>query len=451
MTKILSKEQLQGNINMWHRDLASKINGGAKLAYDPSNSYEFSGVLTSFRRFGKIAFGKLLSTYGSVQFMVREEEFKDSAVPFKDLLSDLVIGAHVRVRGYPALTHTMEPTILASTLRILEKSRSPFPDKWNGVSSEMKRKIRYQETLVNHDVHDVFVKRSRFIKTIRDILDSFGFLEVDTPILHNAACGAQARSFVTNEASSTGHSFNLRIAPETYLKRMTAGGYHKIFEIGKQFRNEGIDPTHMPEFTSCEWYEAYTNASEQLCQFKEFLLTLSDELGLNIGDLCMVEVSFRDLYDQHCPIKLENTPNNEVDNNFKKYVRPALSVDTPDNNNTIYFVTDYPAHLAPLAKRCDHDENFVEMWQMIWKGQEVVKCYTELTDPVLQRQLLEEQMRNKTSGVDEEAMELDEAFLQAMEFGMPPQSGLGFGVDRLFALLYNIDDIRDTVFFPFGQ
>src|SRR5690606_13520970 len=158
---------------------------------------------------------------------------------YKSWVSGIGIGDHVEVSGHAALTKTNEPTLLACYLKVVEKARSPFPDKWNGVSDEAKRKIRHQATVVDHNVHDLFVKRSKFIRAIRNILDQHGFLEVDTPILHNASCGAQARSFVTNEASSTGHSFNLRIAPETYLKRMTAGGFHKIFEIGKQFRNEG--------------------------------------------------------------------------------------------------------------------------------------------------------------------------------------------------------------------
>lgn len=433
-------------INMDYSNVCKRLDDHG-VGWSLYDSLLFQGVVTSARRFGKIAFFKVLSTHGAIQVMVRKDEFSDLGDSYKSWVSSIGVGDHIKVHGYAALTKTSEPTLLAHELDVLEKARSPFPDKWHGVSDEAKRKLRYQETIVDHDVHSLFVKRSKFIRSIRRTLERFDFLEVDTPILHNAACGAQARSFVTNEASSTGHSYNLRIAPETYLKRMTAGGFHKVFEIGKQFRNEGVDSSHMPEFTSCEWYEAYTTANDQLRHFKEFFFALCDDLEINTDDLSIVEVPFRKLYDHHCPFFLDETPESEIDSNFKKYVRPALEASA----NTIFFVTDYPAHLAPLARRCKHDSNFVEMWQMIWKGQEVVKCYTELTDPVLQRQLLEEQVQNKADGSDDEAMELDEAFLQTMEFGMPPQSGLGFGVDRMFALLYGVKDIRDTVFFPFGQ
>lgn len=405
--------------------------GGISIV--PGYECNFSGIIVSFRKFGKIAFARVLSTFGSIQAMFRLSDLDN----YKEV-SSLALGSHIKIVGIPSRTKTGEPTILAKSVEILCSIGVPFPDKWNGVSGDVKRSLRYQETLVDSGTHSLIVKRGRFLRVIRKVLEDELFLEVDTPILHHVQCGAQARSFLTNSAVSTGDTYNLRIAPETYLKRMTAGGFHKIFEIGKQFRNEGIDSTHMPEFTSCEWYEAYTDYRDQLDFFKNIFLP---ELFAGIGEYpfnpneCRV-VRFEELYNEYCPVLLGDTLDSDIDLNFKRYVRVNLVEPT--------FVIDYPAFLAPLAKR---NGDTAEMWQFIWNCQEVVKCYSELVDPVLQRQLLEEQALLK----DDEAMEIDESFLRAMEFGMPPQAGLGFGVDRLFGLIYGVSDIRDTVFFPFGQ
>ncbi len=419
--------------------LSEKIDAGDKLAFEPSYDIRYSGVVVSLRKMGKVAFGRVLSTFGAIQFMVRANDLGEEKV--KEVISNLSLGTHIHINGHPALTGTKEPTLLVFELIVLQDSRSSFPDKWNGVSEDEKRRLRYQDCLVNQDKHKLLTKRAKFIRAIREYLEREDFIEVETPILHKVSAGAQARPFTTH-SNAMDNDYYLRIAPETYLKRMTAAGYHRVYEIGKQFRNEGVDPSHMPEFTSCEWYQAYSDSEDQKKSFVNLLDWLYAE-GFDLGiDPCDIQdYTFKGLYNAHCPIGLDETPIDQIDANFKQYVRPTLI--------SPCFISDYPEHVAPLAKRNPEKPGYVEMWQFVWKGQEVVKCYSELVDPVEQRKLLEGQAEARNNG-DSEAMMLDESFLKTMEFGMPEQAGVGIGIDRLFALFMGIEDIRDAVFFPLG-
>lgn len=413
--------------------LKNAIDSGERLARLETVE-TFSGVIVAMRRFGKIAFGKVLSTHGCIQIMLQENPDSEAGMSTKELVKQLTLGSYVKVVGNPALTSTREPTLFVTQIEVVQTATNSFPDKFNGVSEQEKRRLRYQETLVNQDAHNLIRNRSKFMRVIRDYLDGKGFLEVETPILHNAACGANARAFTTH-VRATDSNHVLRIAPETYLKRMTAGGFHKIYEIGKQFRNEGVDPTHMPEFTSCEWYEAFTDYKDQIPNFLNMVSVIEDAFGKKILPERMEVRSWASLMAEYVNPTVVD-PTLSLDEVFNKYVRPNLQEPI--------IVADYPAVVAPLAKRSSYEPGFVEMWQFIWKGQEIAKCYTELVDPVAQREALERQRG------EHEAMELDEGFLQTMEFGMPPQAGLGFGVDRLFALMMEVDDIRDSVFFPLG-
>ncbi len=453
LDQISSPEHLRAWVEDY--DLAGKLSETNKLvifdreaACMPNGASSYTGQVVAFRKLGKIAFAKVLSTFGPIQVILSVNALGDEK--YRSLVnSDIKLGTHVEIRGLPAITSTKEPSLYAEQVTILQQSRSPFPDKWNGVSNEEKYRLRYQECLVKPDTHALMIKRSKFIKTIRNFLDNCDFLEVETPVMHKVSAGAQARPFVT-QCNALDSTFFLRIAPETYLKRMTAAGYHRVYEIGKQFRNEGIDSSHMPEFTSLEYYCAYSNANEQIHWFidlvdeilayKNFCTKSENELEAFCESPTIYE--YEDLYNKYVPnLLLEDTPENEIDANFKKYVRPNL--DKP------VIVTKYPAFLAPLAKRDPNNPKFVEMWQFIWKTYEVAKCYSELVDPIEQRKLLEDQANARAKG-DDEAMMLDENFLQTMEFGMPEQAGLGLGIDRFFALLMNVSDIRDVVFFPPG-
>jgi lysyl-tRNA synthetase class 2 len=312
----------------------------------------------------------------------------------------------------------------------------------------MKIRKRYLDIVTNNDVKNVFLTRTKVISTIRNFLNNNDFLEVETPILQTEACGAQARPFVTHH-----HAFDtdlyLRIAPETYLKRAIAASFDRVYEIGKNFRNEGLDPTHMQEFTSLEFYAAYWDYEDNLNFFQKMLPEILSVSGHHDGlvEYQNVKLDFNtiriDTYDnvfrQYTGISpLDCDSAKQIDEMFKAKVRPNLI-------QPIY-IKDYPAHMSPLAHRTS-DGQYCEQWQFVVNSAELVKCYTEMTDPILQRSLLEEQASMRLSG-DDEAMMLEESFLQCMEYGIPHCSGLGLGIDRFVALMTNQTTLRNVILFP---
>lgn len=404
------------------------------------------GRVLSYRKMGGVAFGHISDNSDvKIQFsfnkkMMDETNFKEwSAVPR--------IGDIVGIQGEVWTSSTGEPTVLVNKgFQRLQKACGGFPDKWHGMTDpELVRRKRWLECATNPSSRKLFRFRSEIISAIRRFFEATNFMEVETPMLTPQASGAQARPFVTHH-NALDADFFLRIAPETYLKRMTAAGFDRVFEIGKQFRNEGIDPSHLQEFTSLEWYASYWDYCDNMKLFRDLIYWLYGKLenDTNVKEKLQSwhkapVVEYRKLFHEHTGRYPDDMSAKEADQLFKTAVRPKL-IDP-------VFVTDYPAHMSPMAARCKNDPNTVQQWQFIVDGWEVVKCYTELTDPVLQRELLEQQMQERANG-DDEAMMIEEDFLECMEHGMPPQSGCGIGIDRLIAILYGITNLRDVVFFP---
>ncbi|MGA1308259.1 MAG: amino acid--tRNA ligase-related protein, partial [Candidatus Kapaibacteriota bacterium] len=330
----------------------------------------------------------------------------------------------------------------------LQKPHASFPDKWHGMTDpELIRRKRWLECATVPQSRKLFRNRSRLIQSIRSYLDVKDFMEVETPILTPQASGAQARPFITHH-NALDTDLYMRIAPETYLKRMTAAGFDRVYEIGKQFRNEGIDASHLQEFTSLEWYASYWDYLDNMDLFRNMLFHIwkafnapgNEEIQNKLQSWHQAPiVNYRELFMQHTGLNPDDMTCREADQLFKTDVRPKL--------HDPIFVIDYPAHMSPMAARHPEDSKTVEQWQFIVEGWEVVKCYTELTDPVLQRQLLEVQMQERANG-DDEAMMIEEDFLECMEHGMPPQSGCGIGIDRMASLLFGVSNLRDVVFFP---
>jgi len=404
------------------------------------------GRVLSYRKMGGVAFGHISdNSDAKIQFafnkkMMDETNFKEwSAIPR--------IGDIIGIEGEMWTSSTGERTVLVNrNCQRLQKVSVGFPDKWHGMTdAELVRRKRWLECAINPESRKLFRFRSELIRFVRRFLEEEQFMEVETPVLTPQASGAQARPFVTHH-NALDADFYLRIAPETYLKRMTVAGFDRVFEIGKQFRNEGIDPSHLQEFTSLEWYASYWDYCDNMALFREMLQYLSQVFydnqviteKLNCWSNAPV-VEYRQLFKEHTGRNPDDMSAKEADQLFKTAVRPKL-IDP-------VFVTDYPAHMSPMAARHPHDPNTVQQWQFIVEGWEVVKCYTELTDPVLQRQLLEQQMQERANG-DDEAMMIEEDFLECMEHGMPPQSGCGIGIDRLVSLLTGVTNLRDVVFFP---
>jgi lysyl-tRNA synthetase class 2 len=404
------------------------------------------GRVLSYRKMGGVAFGHISdNSDAQIQFCFNKRMMDPDQ--FREWTGTIHIGDLIGIEGETWTSSTGEPTVLVTkAFKRLQKASCGFPDKWHGMTDpELIRRKRWLECATDPASRQLYRNRSLVIRSIRTFLEQNDFMEVETPILTPQASGAQARPFITHH-NALDADFYLRIAPETYLKRMTTAGFDRVFELGKQFRNEGIDPSHLQEFTSLEWYAAYWDYNDNLKLFRKLLHHLYNQFE----DLKEVRsmlrswhvaptVTYREIFNRYTGMYPDTMTAKQADQLFKTEVRPRL-------NNPI-FVKDYPAHMSPMAARDPDDHSTVQQWQFIVDGWEIVKCYTELTDPVLQRQLLEQQMIDRANG-DDEAMMIEEDFLDCMQHGMPPQSGTGLGIDRLVALLFNVQNLRDVVFFP---
>lgn len=442
-----------------HEKGVYQVNTAARIVDLPDGTDVcIAGRVINFRKMGSISFGKIVDQSGEIQFCLNKKETPEK---YKEWAQSIKIGSIISVDGRMWTSQTGERTALASvSVAVLQNSLHPFPNKVKGiVDPELKLRKRYLDIVTDKNVKNVFRTRSKVISTIREYLERYNFMEVETPVLQTRASGAIAKPFKTHH-KALGTDLYLRIAPETYLKRALAASFDRVYEIGKNFRNEGIDPSHLQEFTSVEWYGAYMTYMDNLDLFRGLMFNLFfaaghdyiESLSSPIHKKMVVEYqdikldftdppvrSFAAVFEQYSglsPWSIESAK--EIDQIFKDKVRPNLIQPI--------FLVDYPAHTSPLAKR-SADGRSVEQWQFIVNGWELVKCYTELTDPELQRRLLEEQMRQRDSG-DDEAMMLEEDYLECMEYGIPPCSGLGLGIDRLVALLTNQTTLRDVVLFP---
>ena len=407
-----------------------------------------AGRVVSFRRMGNVAFGHIQDSFGKIQVCFRRDDMGGADI-YKPLVSEIIIGCHIQVSGVIWDTSTGERSILVHQAKVLNRPMRGIPSTFYGVADdEVRLRKRYLETSIDVEAAAVFRLRSKIISTIRQILDEEKFLEVDTPMLASQASGAMARPFVTHH-NALDKDLYLRIAPETHLKMMMVGGFDKIYELGRSFRNEGLDRSHLQEFLSLEWYMAYANYQDNKELFNHFFDTLLIRLGfqkesVKWGDYDLnfekiPTVKYRDLFSSAGLPSPDSMSSSEADEIFKKRIRPTLIQPV--------YVEDYPAHMSPMAARKGDDTSTVEQWQLIVGGWEIVKCYTELVDPVLQRTLLEEQAAHKAGG-DEEAMMLDEGFLEALSVGCPPCSGLGIGIERIICILANKQSLREATFFP---
>lgn len=418
------------------------------LSLDADVPVEISARVVSYRVMGNVSFGHIQDSTGKIQFCLKKNSIEDSA-DYKSVAKSITNGCFVKITGSMWLSSTGEKTILAKSVEVLGVPHVPLPSSFYGISDEetLVRK-RYLHTALDNSAAEVFNLRSKVISIIREFLSSIDFVEVETPILSRQASGAIAKPFITHH-NALDKDFYLRIAPETYLKMLTAGGFNRVFEIGKSFRNEGLDRSHVQEFTSLEWYLAFadyqTNKHLFVSLINQIIFSLGFENGLvnrrgiSLDFFNIKTKKYRDLFEEYGLKSPDAYSSKEADELFKRVIRPNIVQPI--------FVEDYPAHMSPMAARKRDDPTTVEQWQLIVDGWEIVKCYTELVDPVVQRKLLEEQVAERESGNDE-AMMLDEAFLEAMEYGMPPQSGLGMGIDRLICILADKNSLRDVIYFP---
>ena len=442
-------------------------------ALEEGAEVKIAGRIIFRRIMGKFGFLKIQDVQASIQVSVGRNELSEEEYDFYKKLID--IGDFVGITGEIYKTQTGEITVRANKVELLSKAMRPLPEKFHGlVDIEQKYRQRYLDLISNEESRKVMLGRSKMTSFIRRYLEQHGFIEVETPILQNAVCGASAKPFYTKH-NALNKTLNLRIAPEIALKEVICGGFDKVFEIGKVFRNEGMDQQHLQEFTVCEWYAAYWNFEDNIKFFQDFIRALlTDVLGtttieyegqlLDFGkdwervdytakmreilgfdflacqtrEELVSKVVKTGLFTDE-DLKEAKSLASVVDFIYKRKIRVNLIQPT-----VLY---NYPACLVPLARRNDKDGRIIDMFQVLAIGSELCKAYSELVDPAVQRKAFEDQLLAKKAG-DDEAMDLDEDFLLAMEHGMPPISGLGFGLDRLMVVMFNQPSVRDVVLFP---
>ncbi|MCI0844259.1 MAG: lysine--tRNA ligase [Chloroflexi bacterium] len=427
-----------------------------------------AGRITSIRDMGKAAFLDLQDASGVIQALLRQNNLKDGF----GLLKDLDIGDHLGVRGNLIRTRTGQVTIDAMELTVTAKVMRPLPEKWHGLKDkETRYRQRYLDLIANQDeVMPVFVLRSKIVRGIRRFLDDRGFLEVETPILVPVAAGAHAKPFVTHH-NALDQQLYLRIATELYLKRLIIGGFDKVYEIGRVFRNEGIDQDHNPEFTLLESYEAYADYNDVMEMVEQMVSTVAAEVNgstkVSMGDQVIdfappwQRVSLREELEKRSGIDLEayddealrqkagamgidtkvlESRGRLIDKLLSTFVEPHLIQPT--------FVLDYPEEMSPLAKAKPGVPGYVERFEAFASGMEIANSYSELNDPKVQRERFEAQAQIQRLYENEDVDRQDDDFLTAMEYGMPPTGGLGIGIDRLVMLLAGQTSIRDVLLFP---
>ena len=446
----------------------------ARELEDGTQDVSIAGRIIFMRKMGKLSFVKIRDLEGAMQLEIKIDIVGEEKYEF--FKKQIDVGDFIGARGEIFTTQTGEKTLRVNEFEFLGKALKPLPEKFHALTDiEAKYRQRYVDMIMNEDSRKVFLGRSKFYSFVHRYLDENGFLQVETPILQNAVCGASAKPFYTHH-NALDMDCNLRIAPETYLKQCIAAGYDRVYEVAKCFRNEGMDTEHLQEFTQIEWYASYWNFEDNIKFYTGFIRNLLLELTgsttvnyqgqeLDFGKENWNRINYverlreilgfdflaitepQELKDKivekglftYADLEDYKSLSQIIDFTYKKTIRAHIVEPT--------IIYNYPAVLIPLARRNDNDNRIIDVFQVLAAGTELCKAYSELVDPKIQRENFEDQLKAKEQG-DDETMELDEQFLGAMEQGMPPISGLGFGIDRLMMIIYDMPSIRDVVLFP---
>lgn len=448
-------------------DSALDSNAAAQDSTIHSINVFVAGRVKLIRLMGKAAFLDIEDSSGILQIYISKNDLESE---FSEVKKTLEVGDIVNISGYPFKTKTNQLTLHAKSFKILTKAIIPLPEKFHGLTDiELRYRQRYLDLIVNSEVREVFRVRSEIISLVREFFKDRGFLEVETPMLHPIPGGANAKPFITHHNALNVERY-LRIAPELYLKRLIVGGFERVFEINKSFRNEGIDHSHNPEFTMIEFYWAYKNYKDLIAMTKDFFYFMLKRL--NLGNILewdsqkidfseFKEISYKDSLREigqipqeiiDCKDRLESFLKNAgiaVDSNLNYGKILAVAFDNFVESKLINptFITDFPIEISPLARRSDVNPQIAERFELFIGGKEMGNGFSELNDPLDQLGRFKEQVLEKEKG-DEEAQYMDEDFVWALGYGMPPTAGEGIGIDRLVMLLTNQKSIKDVLLFP---
>lgn len=433
-----------------------------------------AGRIVSMRVMGKASFAHIQDRKGRIQVYLKADDLGEDY----ELVKLLDLGDFIGVKGFIFRTRTGEVSVHVQSLTVLAKSIRPIPfgkekgeQRWYGLQDvEQRYRLRHVDLITNHEARETFEKRTRIIRAIREFYDNRGYLEVETPVLQSVAGGAAARPFLTYH-NALEHQFHLRISLELYLKRLIVGGLEKVYEIGRVFRNEGLSPRHNPEFTLLESYEAYAQLEDVMELVEELFRHICSTLyggttfeyqgetidltgpwprismldgieryaGVKPEAFTSLESALAAMESLGLPTEQEHTVGGIIDKIHERFVQPNLIQPT--------FITDFPIEISPLAKKRRDNPSLTRRFECYIAKQELANAFSEINDPIDQRQRFEEQAKMRAAG-DEEAHPMDEDFLRALEYGMPPTGGLGIGIDRLVMVFCNETNIRDVILFP---
>jgi lysyl-tRNA synthetase class 2 len=453
-------------VTHWAGELAGRLGGASEDDLKAFGPVRVAGRLVALRHHGKTCFAHLMDYTGRIQLYARADQLGDEYA----LFTGLDVGDFVGVTGEPFRTRTGELTVAVKAFTVLSKSLRPLPEKWHGLRDvETRYRQRYVDLVVNPEVREIFVLRSRMVKALREFLDQRGFLEVETPMMQPIPGGAVARPFVTHH-NALDVDLYLRIAPELYLKRLLVGGLDRVYEINRNFRNEGVSTQHNPEFTMLEFYQAYADYADLMELTEELFVhlarTLRETLTLSWGDEVVdLTPPWRRLPffgGLSAALGTTVTPDTDLEtladaaarrgivheggdasrlwkDVFETLVEPTLVQPT--------FVVDFPVELSPLARKKREHPRLVDRFELFVGRRELANAYSELNDPIEQRERFLQQAAERQRG-DDEAHWLDDDYVRALEYGMPPAAGEGIGIDRLVMLFANQPSIREVILFP---
>ena len=467
-------------VNATAEEIKNEFDTNNETSVEKYSNVSIAGRLMMSRVMGKASFAVIQDSTGKIQAYINRDDIcpSEDKTLYNDIFKKLIdIGDYVGIKGFAFKTQTGETTVHVTEFKILSKSLSPLPivKEKDGViydaftDPEARYRQRYLDLTVNPNVKDIFIKRSKIITSMRRYFDNQGWLEVETPVLQSIHGGAAARPFNTHH-NTLDIPLYLRIANELYLKRLIVGGFDGVYEIGKMFRNEGMDRTHNPEFTSMEIYIAYKDYIWMMDMVEKLIATIALEVNgtttAQVGDNAIefggqyTRMSMAESIEKYTGIDITGKDEKELRAICKdlkigledsmglgKIIDEIFGEKVEANLIQPTFITDYPIEMTPLAKKHRTKEGLVERFELFVNGKEIANAYSELNDPIDQKQRLVDQLELAKRG-DEEAMALDHEFIKALEYGMPPTAGLGIGIDRLTMLLTNQQSIQEVLFFP---